>query len=173
MFSEPTREPDGHGGGFIAHYAAQCFLMWIGAVVLKSIETAVFGWSELSLNSRFGSAVVQVTHPLVLFSVSAGIGFICRRRLSGLTHGASWLWIFPVTCLSAAIVADLFISDFDWSAIWTTYFYWSSPGRDEGPLLRDFLTFPALSCLGYSLGASLERRKRELEPNRVHFPQNQ
>jgi hypothetical protein len=43
----------------------------------------------------------------------------------------------------------------DWTAIGNEFFYWSHPGLDEGIMMRDLFTYPALSSSCFSIAAAI------------------
>jgi hypothetical protein len=104
--------------------------------------------------SPLGSVWVQLATPLTfaLVSYKAGASIASFRRLRG-QRVAARVWLLPTVVLAVAIGSDLWTFHFDWGLVWREYFFWSHPGGDEGPLLRDLLTYPAISSAAYSFGA--------------------
>jgi hypothetical protein len=137
-------------------YLSQFLLASAIPVALEMFEGSLLRWYEVS-GSPFGSIGLQLFNPVAIFFLGFAAGFIVRTRRRDSSGVGAWIWCLPVALLLAAIVSDLITFHFDWNLIWTEYFFWSQ--GDMGPILRDILTYPAVSCLGYSVGTVVGSRK--------------
>jgi hypothetical protein len=142
----------------IRQYLAQFLLAGAIPVAVELFEDNVLRWNEV-IGSPFGSIGLQLFNALVILFLGFAAGFIVRNRRRDISPVGGWIWCLPVALLLIAIVWDLTTFHFDWGFIWRGYFFWSHPGADEGPILRDLLTYPAVSSLGYSVGTAVGSRR--------------
>ncbi len=142
------------------YHIRQSFLQFLLAgaipVALEMFEGSVLRRYEVS-GSPFSSIGLQLFNPAVILFLGFAAGFIVRNRRRDSSSVGGWIWCLPVTLLLAAIVWDLITFHFDWNLIWKDYFFWSR--GEMGPIGRDILTYPAVSCLGYSVGTVVGSRK--------------
>ena len=144
----------------IRQYLSQVLLAGAISFALEMFEDSVLRWNEV-IGSPFGSTGLQLFNPVVIFFLGFAAGFIGRSRRRDSSSVGGWIWCLPVALLFMAIVWDLITFHFDWGFIWRGYFFWPHPGGDMGPILRDILTYPAVSCLGYSVGTVVGSRRVE------------
>lgn len=119
--------------------------LWRGAL------EAIFNWSEVT-SGPFTSGGVQIINATAIVCIAFLIGMNLKRTMFQNDTIGNWIWLLPSTLLGFGIVWELLAFRFDWSLIVREFFVWPRPGYDEPPVLRDVLTYPALSCCAYSLG---------------------
>lgn len=135
-------------------WVLQLLLAALVPFAVQLFEELALGWSELR-GSPFGLAGLQLFNFLAIALLAFVIGVLMARSIA--PRAATWVWVVPVSLLLLAVISDL--SSFRaWHPVWVDYFYWENPGATEGPILREVLTYPALSALAYSAGAWLGRR---------------
>lgn len=132
----------------------QLFVIAFIPIAFEIFEGSVLGWSEVA-GSPFGVIGIQVFNPIAISALALVAGVVVSTRFPA--KSAKWIWTLPCAMLLMAIVWDLGTFH-NLHLIWVEYFYWDHPGADEGPVLRDFLTYPALSSAAYSAAAAFISR---------------
>jgi hypothetical protein len=133
-----------------------------------TLETA-FNWSEV-MSGPFSSTGVQIINAAAIVCIAFFIGINLRRTMFQDDTVGNWIWLLPSALLASGLIWELWIFRFDWSLIEREFFFWPRPGYDEPPILRDVLTYPALSCCAYSLGFfAAWRRSHEGKLGRSHI----
>jgi len=129
-------------------------------LVCELIVFPTIGWSEYA--SPLGTIGFQIFEALAIGACGCALGLIMGRdpwtRLTG-----GWIWLLPAALLAFAMVSD--IRSFGPSSILSDYFFDAHPGRTEGPMLREVLTYPAWTSVLYSFGVLFAgRRGRRTKP---------
>lgn len=144
----------------LRYYCVQLFLVSLATIVWNEFVENVTGWSELR-GSPMGNDWFQVIKGIELGALGLVLGFLVHRNSPKARATGRWIWVLPLSFLLLGILWDLYAVSVPY--IFEDYFYWSHPGRNEGPLLRDLLTYPAWSSIWYSVGiviAGWQMRKR-------------
>ena len=126
--------------------------------VYTEILSDVFGISEAN-TSGVDSIIMQLVTPAAIIIFGMAIGYFLALLIFNNTSSSKYVWILPLCFLLAAVSWDLLTFSFDWHEIWTSYFVWQQSGGRVGILLRDFISYPALSSVAYSVGAALSNRQ--------------
>jgi len=129
----------------LGSWAPQQFLAWWGPVLALD---PVFGTPEVT-GSPFGNVGIQVFHALAIGALGCFLGFSLGLMFPAAKTSGRWIWVLPVGLLIFSAACD--VRTFGWQIIPGEFFYWAHPGRDEAPILREFLAYPALSSVCYSL----------------------
>lgn len=148
---EPPRFAAIRNGFGLWPWFVQLFGVWSMPIALGLFESSMLGLNE-TVVSPIGAIGIQIVNPNVIVALALSAGTVVSTKVRA--KGAAWVWVLPCTVLVMAIIVDL-RSFRSWHLIWVTYFYWDHPGADVGPLLRDLLTYPALSAIAYSTAAAV------------------
>jgi hypothetical protein len=130
-------------------YLCQLFLVSLATILWNHVFEGVTGWSELR-GSPMGNDWLQVVNGAALGALGLALGLLAYRNSPRVRATGRWVWMLPLSILLIAVLWDLYAVRHPY--IFSTYFYWSHPGRTEGPLLRDLLTYPAWASICYSIG---------------------
>jgi hypothetical protein len=125
--------------------------------IWEVFEEVVLRWSEVG-DSPLGAVGIQLLNPSVILLLGFVLGYGTGVIRAGTNWNGIWVWCLPVLAL---VIAVSVLGGVDLHTIWVEYFYYAHPGVDEGPIGREFFTYPALSSVAYSLGCPCyQRRKR-------------
>jgi len=140
----------------LGYWAAQQALACLAPML--ACELLIFpwiGWNEY--RSPVGNIGFQVTQALAIGAGGCTLGLVMGRHLPWTRPTGHWIWVLPVSLLALAIGWDLRL--FGTSVVLPDYFFDVCPGRTEGPLGREALTYPAWSSVWYSLGVLLAKHR--------------
>jgi hypothetical protein len=129
-------------------WVIQQFLAWWVPMFVVSVVFTLPGLDELT-GSPLGNVGLQIVHGIAVGIGGYLLGFSLLLMFPPLKATGRWIWALPVAALLFAVISD--VRTFGWGPMFGDLFFSAHPGRDEGPILRDFLTYPALSCICYSL----------------------
>ena len=145
--------------------------MWAGQLVAAVaipmiwegyLESAL-GWNQYN-GVPFGAVGTQIAAAGAIALASVAAGCLVSIVSAKACRIGTWVWVLPVAFLTIAMLWQK-AAALDWTAIGKQFFYWSHPGLDEGIIMRDFFTYPALSSSCFSIAAAivlLTRRKIQL-----------
>lgn len=148
MFQTEVRE-DRSFAAFALQQLGVCFAGGVWGL----ISTAIPFWL-----SRFGLSgnALEVFSIVVLGALPAFVcGFLIRRQFPHFAAAGRWIWFLPSSLLVVALASSAFnarlvhdLSDFffpgpEWEGWWAVWFF----------------TYPALGCVGYSLGVRFQKTR--------------
>jgi hypothetical protein len=125
----------------------QFFAWWVPVLAVGAVFTLP-GLNELT-GSPLGNVGIQIVHAIAVGAAGCLMGLSARLTFPSAKATGRWIWVLPVSVLLLAATSD--VRTLGWRTVFEDFFFHAHPGRDEGPVLRDLLTYPALSCLCYSL----------------------
>ena len=134
----------------------QQFLVWCFPLPVAFVFTLP-GLNELT-GSPLGNAGIQIVHQGLLGAGGCLLGLSVWLAVPSARKSGAWIWVLPMGLLLFAVVET--VRHFGWNGVVGELFFWPHPGSSEPPLLRELLTYPALSCVCYSLGMALGRTTR-------------
>jgi hypothetical protein len=142
-------------GGSESFDTAGRLLQWILQLILATVVPCLT-WGflfETAPTSKAHSDWMSTQMVAMLeIAVLGGLsGLTVRRLFPSAKKIGRRIWILPCLVLVAIIVWDLFAFHFNWRVVSNDFFFGPELNIGESALLRDFLTYPAVSAITYSL----------------------
>jgi hypothetical protein len=134
-------------------------LQWIFQLIL-STAVPCLAWGFLLETAPTSKAQsdwigIQIVALLEITVLGCLSGLSVRTLLPSSKRIGRRIWIVPFAFLLFAIVWDLFTFHFNWEFILNEFFFGPELNVGEAAILRDFVTYPALSALMYSLSMTI------------------
>lgn len=143
--------------GWLSLWAGQLAVAVAVPMIWEGYLESALGWSQYN-GVPFGAVSTQIAAAgaIALFSVAAGclVSLVSAKAC----RIGTWVWVLPVALLTIAMLWER--AGLDWTAIGNEFFYWSHPGLDEGIMMRDLFTYPALSSSCFSIAAVIVQLTR-------------
>lgn len=136
-------------------YVLQLFLA-IVAPFLWQLFAGGLGLSEVASPALAGPEF-QIANGLWIGAIGLALGATVQHWVRSAYRAGRWIWVPLVGVLVWGVWSDYL--KFGSHQILADYFYEFHPGSDEGAILRDLLTYPALSAVCYSVGVYLVFRR--------------
>lgn len=144
-----------------AGYAAQFLLVYI-AVFAWQLFAGGAGMSEMR-GGWWAGPIFQIINGLWIGCLGFLLGLIVQSSIRTAARTGRWIWVPLLLLLLYGFFSDYF--KFNWHKVVNEFFFWSNPGRDEGPLARELITYPAWSCMWYSVGVQVITRWKRPTPD--------
>jgi hypothetical protein len=140
----------------LGSYPVQMFLVFAAPLLWQEL---VDGIEMRGIRVEpLGGLGFQVANGLWIGVIGLALGVGVQYCIRGAVSTGRWVWVPPVALFLYGVCSDYM--KFGLHRVLLEFFFWSHPGRDEGPILREFLTYPTWTSIWYSLGMHLVARRQ-------------